>query len=238
MCATRPNAEGFMTAKKPPPHAVIFDYDGTLVRLNIDFGSMRQAVERLLVKHGIEPCSLKGSYVLETIDEAARKISKKSSPAGLAFQQKALELVTEQEVKAAKDGKKLPGVPRMLKLLKERGIKVGIITRNCDKAVKMVFPDIERFSDVYLPRDSVSHVKPHPDHIALALKGMEVRDPTLCLMVGDHLMDIEGGKRLGMKTAGVLTGKITRQGFMGAGADYILEDVTGIIGIIFGEEVS
>jgi len=227
-----------MTAIESPPHAVIFDYDGTLVRLNIDFVGMRQAVEKLLVAYGIKPHSLRGSYVLETIDEATELISKKSSSKGSAFHQKAVELVTEHEVEAAKNGKKLPGVLRMLKLLRKRGIKIGVITRNCDKAVKMVFPDIERFSDVYLPRDCVSRVKPHPDHLALALKKMEAGDTALCLMVGDHLIDIEGGKRLGMKTAGVLTGKITPQGFKEAGADYILKDVTAITGIIFDEEVS
>jgi phosphoglycolate phosphatase len=194
-------------------------------------------VEKLLLAYGIEPDSLEESYVLEMIEEAVRRISKKSSTKGLAFQNEALEIVTEHEVEAAKDGKKLPGVLRMLKVLRERGVKVAVITRNCDKAVKMVFPGIERFLDVYLPRDYVAHVKPHPEHTALALKEMEVGDPSLCLMVGDHLMDIEGGKRLGMKTAGVLTGKITRQGFREAGADYILEDVTAITGILFGEEV-
>lgn len=227
-----------MTAMEPPTHAVIFDYDGTLVLLNIDFSYMRQGVEKLLVEYGIEPGSLRESYVLEMIDEATKRISKKSSPEGLEFNHRALELVTEHEVRAAKDGRRLPGVSRMLKLLRERGIKVGVITRNCDKAVKMVFPDIEHLSDAYLPRDYVAHVKPHPDHLALALKEMEVRDPTLCFMVGDHIMDIEGGKRMGMRTAGVLTGKITRLGFMEAGADYILEDVTAITGIIFDEGVS
>lgn len=227
-----------MTAIEPPIHAVMFDYDGTLVQLNIDFSRIRQEVEKLLVEYGIEPGSLKGSYVLEMIDEATKRISHKSSSEGLAFNHKALELVTEHEVRAANDGKKLSGVLRMLKLLRERGIKVGVITRNCDKAVKMVFPEIEHVSDAYLPRDYVAHVKPHPDHLALALKEMEVRDPRLCVMVGDHLMDIEGGKRMGMKTAGVLTGKITYQGFMEAGADYILEDVTAITGIIFDEGVS
>ncbi len=227
-----------MTAMESPTHAVIFDYDGTLVQLNIDFSYMRQGVEKLLVEYGIEPGSLKGSYVLEMIDEATKRISMKSLSEGLEFNHKALELVAEQEIRAAKDGKKLPGVARMLKLLRERGIKVAVITRNCNKAVKMVFPDIEHLSDAYLPRDYVAHVKPHPDHLAMALKEMEVRDPTLCFMVGDHIMDIEGGKRIGMKTAGVLTGKITRQGFMEAGADYILEDVTAITGIIFGKGVS
>jgi len=225
-----------MTAIASRPRAVIFDYDGTLVRLNIDFVGMRQAVEKLVVAYGIELHALRRSYVLETIDEATELISNKSSPKGSAFRRKALELVTDYEVEAAKGGIMFPGVLGMLKLLRKRALKIGVITRNCDKAVKMVFPNIERFSDVYLPRDFVSRVKPHPDHIGLALKEMEVSDPTLCLMVGDHLIDIEGGKRLGMKTAGVLTGKMTSQGFKEAGADYILKDVTALTGIIFDEE--
>jgi len=227
-----------MNTVEPLLCAVIFDYDGTLVQLNIDFGSMRQGVEKLFVEYGVEPDSLEGSYVLERIDEATERISTMSTAEGFLFRNKALEIVTEHEVKAAKDGKKLPGVMRMLRLLRERGIKIGVITRNCDKAVRMVFSDIERVADIYLPRDYVDYVKPHFHHFTLALKGLEVHDPTLCLMVGDHLMDIEGGKRVGMKTAGVLTGKITHQRFMEAGADYILEDVTAITRIIFDEVTS
>ena len=49
-------------------------------------------------------------------------------------------------------------------------------------------------------------------------------------------MDIEGGKRMGMKTAGVLTGRTTRQEFIKAGADLILDDATKIPGCIFEEQ--
>lgn len=214
---------------------VIFDYDGTLVWLNINFDHIRQEIEQLLIGYDIDFRSLKGLYVLEMIDEVTKSISKMNPYEGPAFYHKALKIVAEHEVMAAKKGQIIPGVTTMLKMLRKRGIKIAIITRNCDKAVKMVFPDIENFSDAYLPRDYVSQVKPHPDHLVLALKKMEVNNPAYCLMVGDHLMDIEGGKRMGMKTAGVLTGKITRLGFIGAGADYILDDVTAIPGIIFKE---
>jgi phosphoglycolate phosphatase-like HAD superfamily hydrolase len=47
--------------------AVIFDYDGTLVHLNIDFGLMRNDVEEVLNEHGIEPEELRGLYILEMI---------------------------------------------------------------------------------------------------------------------------------------------------------------------------
>jgi phosphoglycolate phosphatase len=215
--------------------AVIFDYDGTLVHLNIDFGVMRQGVEEFLADYGIDPNDLKGLYILEMIEEATKLISEQNSSKGSAFCQKSLELVTKHEVRAAKKGKILPGVINMLELLGKRGVKVGIITRNCNKAVKMIFPHIEDFCDAYIPRDSVGRVKPHPDHLALAVERLGVNNRARCLMVGDHVLDIEGGKRMGMKTAGVLTGKTTRQQFIEVGADYILDDATKIFVHVFGE---
>jgi len=215
--------------------AVIFDYDGTLVHLNIDFRIMRRRVEEFLADYNIEPTALEELYILEMIDEATRLISEQNPSEGTSFYHKAHELVTEIEVRAAKKGKILPGVISMLELLEKRGIKVAIITRNCSKAVKIVFPNIEDFCDVFMPRDYVTRVKPHPDHLALTLKKMAVNNAGYCLMVGDHVLDIEVGKHLGMKTAGVLTGKATRQDLIEAGADLILDDATGIPGRIFKE---
>jgi len=215
--------------------AVVFDFDGTLVHLNIDFGLMRQDVESLLADHGIQPIGLKGLLALEMIDEATSRISEKDPVEGKVFYQNAHLVVTEHEVRAARKGRILSGVITMLKALRRRGVKVGIITRNCDKAVRIVFPDIECFCDAFIPRDSVTRVKPHPDHLIQAIKEMSIHHPERCLMVGDHPMDIEGGKRMGMKTAGVLTGKTTRQEFIKAGADLILDDATKIPGCILEE---
>ncbi|UCB48717.1 MAG: HAD family hydrolase [Deltaproteobacteria bacterium] len=214
--------------------AAIFDYDGTLVHLNIDFGVMRQDVEASLGEYGIAPEDLKGLYILEMIDEATGRISKESRSQGLTFYRKSHEIVIQHELAATKEGKILPGVVQMLQLLQERGVKVGVITRNCDKAVKMVFPHIERLCDVYIPRDRISRVKPHPEHLCLALEKLGVENASHCLMVGDHVLDVEGGKRMGMKTAGVLTGKTTRQQFTEAGADLILDDATQVLDHIFG----
>jgi phosphoglycolate phosphatase len=215
--------------------AVIFDFDGTLVHLNIDFSLMRQDVESLLADHGIQPIGLNELLALEMIDEGTRRISEEDPLEAQVFYEKARQVVTEHEVRAAKKGRIVSGVITMLKVLRSRGVKVGIITRNCDKAVKILFPDIECFCDAFIPRDSVTRVKPHPDHLIQAIKEMSIHHPERCLMVGDHPMDIEGGKRMGMKTAGVLTGKTTRQEFIKARADLILDDATKIPGCILEE---
>jgi phosphoglycolate phosphatase len=216
--------------------AVIFDFDGTLVHLNIDFRLMRQEVEGLLAEYGLDPDPLKGLLVLEMIDEAGRLISEQDPLKGQEFYEKAHELVTEHEIGAARKGRIFSGVTEMLALLKKRSIKVGVITRNCEKAVKMVFPDIERFCHVFVPRDNITRVKPHTDHLSVALKKMSVSRPDRCLMVGDHPMDIEAGRRMAMMTVGVLTGKAGRNEFLEAGADFVLDSVTEIPGYLFNEQ--
>jgi phosphoglycolate phosphatase len=218
--------------------AIIFDYDGTLVRLNINFAVIRQEVERFLDDYGIEPDKLNGLYILEMIEEAKRLISEQDLLEGRSFYTKVHKLVTDHEIRAAKKGKIFPGVMDMLMLLKKRGLKIGIITRNCDKAVKVVFPNIELFCDVFIPRDYIMRVKPHPYHLVMALKEMAVDNPAHCLMVGDHESDIEMGKRMGMKTAGVLTGSRKRQHFIAAGADFILDDATAVLECILEDRES
>jgi phosphoglycolate phosphatase len=208
--------------------AVIFDFDGTLVHLNIDFKLMRQEVERLLAEYDLNPAPLKGLLILEMIDEATRLLSRHDPLKGQELYDRAHELVTEHEIRAARNGKVFPGVIEMFAVLKKRGMRIGVITRNCETAVKMVFPDIERFCHVFIPRDSISRVKPHRDHLSMALKEMAVSRPDRCLMVGDHTLDIEGGRRMAMKTVGVLTGSAGRNEFLEAGADLVLDSVTEI----------
>ena len=215
--------------------AVIFDFDGTLVDLNINFGAMRAAVATFMLDCAIDPATLSRSYVLEIIDEATSLITAQNPSEGQIFYRKAMAIVSQCELSAAKKGKILPGVTRMLQHLREQRIKVGIITRNCDEAVKIIFPHIEQLCDVFLPRNRVTRVKPHPDHLSQALGAMAIQNPASCVMVGDHLLDIEAGRRIGMMTAGVLTGRMTRQHFIEAGADCILDDATKITDHIFQE---
>jgi len=216
---------------------VIFDYDGTLVHLNIDFAVIRTGVDRLLGSHGLASDDFQGLLTLETIDRAAQILSKENPTAARSLYREAMKLVAHQEVKAAKSGMILPGVVEMLATLRNRGIKVGIITRNCDQAVRIAFPHIEEACDAFIPRDDVPQVKPHPAHLRLAMERMAVEKAGRCLVVGDHILDIEAGRRIGMKTAGVLTGRITAEQFIEAGADFVLEDATKVLGhILKGEK--
>ena len=207
--------------------AIIFDFDGTLALLNIDFSSMRDRIFDLVRQAGIKESRIQEKYLLEIIDEVY-EILRKEKPSGAeGFYQESHQVLHEIEMKAAGEGRLIPGTENTLNNLRDEGIRIGIVTRNCEAAVRKVFPDIEHYCDAFISRDSVENVKPHPDHLNTALEVLKVSGEE-AMMVGDHTIDIQAGKRVGMKTVGVLTGRIKREEFEEAEADYILKDVSEI----------
>jgi phosphoglycolate phosphatase len=207
--------------------AIIFDFDGTLAVLNIDFNAMRERVFDLMRHFGIEEELIKEKYLLEVIDEACQILEKTNPSSAEEFYQKAHQILHQVEMMAAEKGRLIPGMEGTLKNLRGSGIKVGIVTRNCEEAVRKVFPSIDVFCDVFVSRNSVKKVKPHPDHLTYVMESLKVSGDE-AWMVGDHPTDIQAGRQAGMGTIGVLTGRTKREGFEKAGADYILDNVTEI----------
>jgi len=211
--------------------AVVFDFDGTLAVLNIDFSEMREQVFQLMRKYSVNEEKIKERYLLEIIDEVVQILSRKNPAAAETFYEEAHQILHEVELMAAEEGKLLPGVEAALKSLRSRGLKVGIVTRNCEEAVRKVIPDIEAFCDVFVPRDLIKRVKPHPEQLTSVLKALHVAGEET-VMVGDHTIDIQAGKRVGMRTIGVLTGRVKKEEFEKAGADYVLKDASEVCRLI------
>jgi len=211
--------------------AFIFDFDGTLAVLNIDFSFMRGKVFDLMKRYGVSEELVEERYLLEIIDEVYQILSKKDPSSAEDFYQKAHQILHEIEMKAAEKGSLIPGTEATLRSLRKKEIKVGIITRNCEDAVRKVFPNIDEYCDVFVSRNSVKKVKPHPDHLTYVMESLKISGEE-SMMVGDHIIDIQAGKRVGMKTIGVLTGRINKEEFEKAGADYILREASEVLGLL------
>jgi phosphoglycolate phosphatase len=225
-----------MGTPRKPDHlhgirAVVFDFDGTLAVLNIDFSEMRGQVFQLMRKYSVNEEKIEERYLLEIIDEVVQILSQKNTSTAETFYQEAHQILHEVELRAAEEGKLLPGVEAALKSLRDKGLKVGIVTRNCEEAVRKVVPDIEAFCDVFVPRDLIKRVKPHPEQLTSVLKALHVTGGET-VMVGDHTIDIQAGKRVGMRTIGVLTGRVKKEEFEKAGADYVLKDASEVCRLI------
>ncbi len=211
--------------------AVVFDFDGTLAFLNIDFREMRRDILELAASYDIPKDGLEGLFVLEMIAEARKRIGRISPGQQDAFFHRALRQVSDRELAGAARSCLFPGVKEMFVDLRHRGIKTGILTRNCSEAVTRIFPDVRDYCDTVVTRDDTERVKPDPEHIRVVLRSLN-EDPCLCAMVGDHPMDISVGKVVGAFAIGVLTGYSSFEDLSEAGADMILPRAAEITNVL------
>lgn len=208
--------------------AIIFDFDGTLAELNLDFGLMKERIVKLSSSRGLPPPPSDNIHSLELLSSLASEL-----PVGLRedFLEQGHSLIREMELQAAASSELFPFTRPLLSRLAGLGVSTAIVTRNLGTAVKRVFPDIEAHVTAFLPREEVTRVKPDPAHLFEALErlGTTARES---LYVGDHPLDVATGKRAGVKTCAVLTGRVGREEFLDHGPDYIIGDCRGVLDII------
>ncbi|MGB5217492.1 MAG: HAD-IA family hydrolase [Smithella sp.] len=212
-------------------NTIIFDFDGTLAKLNIDFEEMRNAIMAVVLSHGITKDEIHTHFVLEMIDGTLAILMQRSEKQARQFLNEANTIIENIEIEAATQGKLFEGTKELLTSLQSKEFSCGIITRNCAKAVKTVFPEILSYCPIVICRDDVNNVKPHPEHIRMALTRLG-SSASNTLMIGDHPIDIRTGRNAGTKTCGVLTGRCQEIDFLEAGADIILPRAADLLRIV------
>jgi len=180
------------SGRSPRPfrlRAVLFDLDGTLTRPGaLDFAAIKREV-------GCPPDSL----VLEWIE---------ALPAG-ARRTEALAALERFELAAAAESEPNEGAERVVRSLRARGLKIGVLTRNGLPAVRRAlarFRDLDAGDlEVIVTRDDAVAPKPAPDGVLHAAAAMGV-PPEEMLVVGDFVLDMEAGRAAGALTAYLTNG--------------------------------
>jgi phosphoglycolate phosphatase len=208
--------------------AFLFDFDGTLAILTIDFGLMRRQVGRILERYGLEARQFDGLYVLEMVDAATARLAQRDGDRARRFYREAHAAIVALERAAAQQSGMLPGAVATLQWLRRQGFKVGVVTRNSAAAVRTICAGIDRLCDVFLPREAVRFAKPHPAHLRRALAVLQVGAHE-AVMVGDGPLDVSAGKALGLTTVAVLSGGGRREALLASQPDLIVDSVADII---------
>jgi phosphoglycolate phosphatase len=107
---------------------VLFDFDGTLVEISIDFAQMRRGVISLGIEYGVS--SEPDLYILESLEDIFAKLLRRDGDQAKEFRQRAEKLIVDIEMEATATCRTMPGADKALRELKDRGLEVGIVTRN------------------------------------------------------------------------------------------------------------
>ncbi|ASS90271.1 MULTISPECIES: pyrophosphatase PpaX [Aeribacillus] len=124
-------------------------------------------------------------------------------------------------------------VHETVRALKEKGLKLGIVTTKIRDTVMMglKLTEMDSFFDAIITLDDVQHAKPHPEPVLSALKLLG-SEPSNALMVGDNLHDIEAGKNAGTLTAGVAWSIKGREYIESLKPDFVLDKMSDLLDIV------
>jgi len=208
---------------------VIFDFDGTLVTLSIDFRKIKEAILKRARESKLKIPSA-NLPILELLEEIKRLNGKRGSE----FYTEGHRILKGEELNASNYTCPREGALGLLKRLKEEGIKIGIITRNCREVVERVIRRCNIPYDILLTRDDVKKVKPDTFHIKECLRQLCLKKDEV-ILVGDHPFDIKAGKALKILSIGLKSSGIPEEEFFKEGADFVFDDI-GEIGYLLGME--
>jgi pyrophosphatase PpaX len=212
--------------------AVIFDLDGTLAHLNLDYKALRSEVRTYLISIHV-PVSVLD--VNESIFEMLKKAEifvKNTSKSTEAFDEvrtRALSIAEKYEVEAATTTSLLAGAVETLKELQKMNIEMGLCTTSSKKASNYILHrfKIEGFFKTVVSREKVKYVKPHVEQFELALKALGV-NAKATLVVGDSIVDMQSAKEMKAVAVGLTTGFSTTEQLMNNGANFIITMLTDL----------
>lgn len=214
-----------------PEYGIIFDFDGTLAFMSIDFNKMRGAVNTLFVRYHIPPDSLSRGYILERIDEATERIRQRDPDLARAARQEALSLIESMEMEAASKSQILPGVYNRLWQLKKSGFLLAIATRNCKRALMKVTGKARIFFDIIMTRENCRTYKPEKTALYPILEQFSLPNERV-FMIGDHPLDVHAARGVPITPICVLTGTGKKEELVKAGATLIFKHVNQAIDTI------
>ncbi|WP_324757799.1 HAD family hydrolase [Haloarcula sp. GH36] len=160
--------------------AVVYDLDGTLVRLAVDWDAVATEVATVLRERDVDPGTGDLWSMLELSDEVGHRSTVE-------------ETITRHERDGADRSERLPlaeGLPH--------GVPVGVCSLNAEVAVRDALDvhGIDPHVQSVVGRDTVGSSKPDPEGLLRVIDDLDA-SPEATVFVGDSESDAETARRAG-----------------------------------------
>ncbi len=212
--------------------AVVFDLDGTLINLGgfVDWERAQEDVFKTYIVHGcdeikVAACRAKGlwsmleeMYDLNAGDHGGRKATD--------IQEAVYRTLSGYEEEGIQLCAKMPGCSEALEWLRDRGIPMGVCTRNSQTTAEKALREkgIAHYFEAVVGCTTKHRTKPHPDQLLECYRVLEV-EPSRGVIVGDSHHDVIMGKKAGSYTVAVPMYFSNVEKMKEAGVDRIIDSL-------------
>lgn len=162
--------------------AVVYDLDGTLVHLAVDWQIVATDVIKVYDEAGVD---VTGADLWALLERAA----------DYGIREEVESAISRHEHAGARDSRRLSLADELL----DRSVPVGVCSLNCERACRIALDthDLAGGVDSVVGRDSVATHKPDPEPLLATLSELGV-DPSEAVFVGDSPRDGTTAERAGV----------------------------------------
>lgn len=209
--------------------AVIFDLDGTLLNTLQD---LYLCTNQVLKNYHCPEKSM--DEVRSYLGNGIKALLEKALP---EQQKHLLDAVYDQflllyEKHKADHTKPYPHILSLLNILKQKKMKMAIVSNKIDSAVKeLCIPLFGEYLSVMLGETPTRLKKPNPDMVYEALKQLQV-DKDQALFVGDSETDVLTAKNANMRVCGVSWGFRGKDVLKQLNVDFLIDEPMELLNII------
>ena len=170
--------------------AIIFDFDNTLIKSNINFPAMKISMARAAKKHGLDfgkeediPHRYTAGNIIDQVEEFDRKNDTQLVPELWDLVEK-FERLGMENISIDED------VLQMLEYLKKKGISASILTNNAKKPTIEVLErfNISDYFDIVIAREDVKKMKPDKEGLEVIVQKLKLNLDKV-IFVGDSWVD-------------------------------------------------
>jgi len=186
--------------RKTKLKAVLFDMDGVITD---SFEAWFKVFNGLRKKYNLKTIDKKEFFKKVwggSVERDAKEFFKNLDPKVLEKEYEKLMGKNSKKTKLNRDVKKV------LKAIKDKKIKIGLVTNSPKSIVDNIlnFHKVKNYFDVIITANDVENAKPHPEPILKACEKLKIK-PDETIYVGDTKVDYKAGKATGCFTIGLNT---------------------------------
>jgi phosphoglycolate phosphatase len=162
--------------------AIVYDFDGTLARLVVDWDAVAREATDLFRAAGVDAGDADLWAMLDLADE-------------VGLRERVEAVIAEHECEGAKRSERLPLADRVA----EHSVPVGVCSLNAERAVRrgLSVHGLDGHVGAVVGRDSVATRKPDPEPLLATLRPLDV-PPERAVFVGDSERDALTAERAGV----------------------------------------